>query len=304
MTADGMILAYNLTCLGIGLMSFSAIAIAVLLFRDRFTLRFFQFYVAFTMLAALSCLVAMVNDGHLSFRPGMYRVIFLLSLAANAWFIGALPDYIDYLKGHLSPRRRLLWLGVSLAFLLVSVLAAQGGGDRGMPLPALIALQGCFLAVVVYSFWDVKKSIREASASPESRFFRRFSLVGLCFLPGIVLDIFLSAVIDFRFTYALYALESLCFVGFVFQFMREVLASASAVAPLSLPDGFSARMGLSPRESEVLAFLLQGRNNREIAEALFVSVPTVKTHVQKIFRKTGVGSRFELIRFAAVPQKP
>jgi DNA-binding NarL/FixJ family response regulator len=49
--------------------------------------------------------------------------------------------------------------------------------------------------------------------------------------------------------------------------------------------------GFTVRESEVGAFLAQGCSNREIAEALFISEHTVKTHLKAIFRKTGVASR-------------
>jgi DNA-binding NarL/FixJ family response regulator len=48
---------------------------------------------------------------------------------------------------------------------------------------------------------------------------------------------------------------------------------------------------LSEREREVLALLIDGRTNKEIAEALTVSVNTVKKHVQSIFTKLNVDSR-------------
>ena len=50
-------------------------------------------------------------------------------------------------------------------------------------------------------------------------------------------------------------------------------------------------LGLTARESEVASFLAQGCSNREIADALFISEHTVKTHLKAIFRKTGVATR-------------
>ena len=49
--------------------------------------------------------------------------------------------------------------------------------------------------------------------------------------------------------------------------------------------------GLTLRESEVAALLARGLSNREIAEALFISEHTVKSHLKSVFRKTGVGTR-------------
>ncbi len=52
---------------------------------------------------------------------------------------------------------------------------------------------------------------------------------------------------------------------------------------------------LTFREQEVLQLILSGKSNREIAEVLFISENTVKTHARNIFSKYDVGSRAELI---------
>lgn len=52
---------------------------------------------------------------------------------------------------------------------------------------------------------------------------------------------------------------------------------------------------LTAREQEVLQLLLMGKSNREIAEVLYISENTVKTHARSIFSKYAVSSRAELI---------
>jgi NarL family two-component system response regulator LiaR len=52
---------------------------------------------------------------------------------------------------------------------------------------------------------------------------------------------------------------------------------------------------LSSRESEILKLAAQGMRNRDIANALFLSVRTVKAHLTNIFNKMGVGSRTDAI---------
>jgi DNA-binding NarL/FixJ family response regulator len=67
---------------------------------------------------------------------------------------------------------------------------------------------------------------------------------------------------------------------------------AAAPGPASLPDD------LTPREAEVLKLIAEGLSNTEIAEALVVSHATVKTHVNRIFYKTGARDRAQAVRYA------
>jgi NarL family two-component system response regulator LiaR len=54
-------------------------------------------------------------------------------------------------------------------------------------------------------------------------------------------------------------------------------------------------IGLTPRESEVAAFLAVGMSNRDMADALSISEHTVKSHLKAIFQKTGVASRAQAV---------
>jgi DNA-binding NarL/FixJ family response regulator len=60
----------------------------------------------------------------------------------------------------------------------------------------------------------------------------------------------------------------------------------------------SADDELTPREAEVLRLIAAGQSNREIARTLFVSEATVKTHVNRIFAKTGSRDRAQATRYA------
>ena len=59
-------------------------------------------------------------------------------------------------------------------------------------------------------------------------------------------------------------------------------------------DSVSQEHKLTHREREILELAYKGATNAEIAEKLFISLNTVKTHMKSIFEKTGVSSRIEL----------
>src|ERR1700736_2437984 len=61
----------------------------------------------------------------------------------------------------------------------------------------------------------------------------------------------------------------------------------------------SPAITLSPREHEILELVGQGRTNREIAAELGVSMRTVKTHLEHLFRKLGVTHRTQAATWAA-----
>lgn len=58
---------------------------------------------------------------------------------------------------------------------------------------------------------------------------------------------------------------------------------------------FLAEHKISKREEEVIQLLCDGKTNKEISETLFISLQTVKDHIYRIFQKTDVKNRIQLI---------
>lgn len=56
-------------------------------------------------------------------------------------------------------------------------------------------------------------------------------------------------------------------------------------------------LGLTPRELEILGLIASGLSNREIAERLFVSENTVKTHSSRLFDKLSAKRRTQAVQF-------
>jgi DNA-binding NarL/FixJ family response regulator len=60
-------------------------------------------------------------------------------------------------------------------------------------------------------------------------------------------------------------------------------------------DAILARLGLTPRQTEVLSLLLRGQSNKLIARALNLSVETIKDHVAAVLRTLNVSSRTQAV---------
>ena len=74
---------------------------------------------------------------------------------------------------------------------------------------------------------------------------------------------------------------------------REVLVSPSS--DFQLNEAVLNQLGISKRELEVLALMAQGCSNQEIANRLFVSLNTVKTHSSRLFEKLEVSRRTQAV---------
>ena len=77
------------------------------------------------------------------------------------------------------------------------------------------------------------------------------------------------------------------------RWTRPVVAPASSPAEAAEA---AARLGLTPREHEILGLIAQGLSNRDIGEKLFVSENTVKTHSSRLFAKMQVNRRIQAVQ--------
>lgn len=80
-----------------------------------------------------------------------------------------------------------------------------------------------------------------------------------------------------------------------FEAIRQGLIFLPPELTCTSPADMDGRKPLSPRQQEVLGFLLQGSANKVIARELDLTVNTVKEYASAIFRIYGVSSRLELV---------
>jgi DNA-binding NarL/FixJ family response regulator len=87
--------------------------------------------------------------------------------------------------------------------------------------------------------------------------------------------------------------------------VRAAAEGATPVSPAMLnrlmsgnPNGSSLTEPLTPRETAVLLFLADGMGNEEISKRLFISIHTLRNHIQSIISKLGAHSKLEAVSIA------
>jgi DNA-binding CsgD family transcriptional regulator len=83
--------------------------------------------------------------------------------------------------------------------------------------------------------------------------------------------------------------------------VREVTVEVpvpAATGPFMADQPQIEALGITPRELEVLQLIAEGLSNKEMAERLFVSENTVKTHTSRVFDKLGASRRTQAVQLA------
>jgi DNA-binding CsgD family transcriptional regulator len=138
-------------------------------------------------------------------------------------------------------------------------------------------------------------------------------------LYGILGGVLIAALkmIEFRFLVVEHSLEiygglvALLFsalglwLGLKLTRPREVVVVREVPVPVAVPAAAFERdparvtaFGITPRELEILELMAEGHSTREMAERLFVSENTVKTHTGRLFDKLSARRRTQAVRRA------
>lgn len=132
-------------------------------------------------------------------------------------------------------------------------------------------------------------------------------LFGLC--GGVLIT--LLKVTEYRFLVVEHSVEiygglvAVLFSGLGIWLGLTLTRRRSAVAvqltassePFTVDEKRQADLGITARELEILTLITAGLSNREIAEKLFVSENTVKTHSSRVFDKLGARRRTQAVQF-------
>jgi DNA-binding CsgD family transcriptional regulator len=259
-------------------------------------------YLSSMTLFVLSYLFALsyasLNLADVGFR--LLLLIVSVSVVSFALLMFSIPLFAHALVLEGTPTRRNVIMGgvsVITLVLMISSFSIDMAGNRisqSRGFPLYLAL-GLFCLMVVYSmclkivYWKRLDEERKSIA-------RGITVLNLIFFPGVVYDVHLYVTRHvFVFTPLFYCVFAVFFTRYIAKKYSIGFRLAAADIAEDSMDKALAGAGISSRERDIIRLMLDGLGNKDIAERLFISLNTVKTHNRNIFRKMNVRSRFELV---------
>ncbi len=131
--------------------------------------------------------------------------------------------------------------------------------------------------------------IKKATTYEEERLLKGISATFLPLLVLFPLDLLFFRKSNFKLVYLSFAVLSAYLYYFISR--RYILTYEQAdVANAQILKEY----GISEREGEIIALLVEGLSNQQIAKQLYISPNTVKTHIKNIYAKVDVNNRLQL----------
>jgi DNA-binding CsgD family transcriptional regulator len=230
------------------------------------------------------------------------NLLWALNKVTYPFLLFTVPNYYLALSGR---SWRSLWRALSLwgaiGFVLVRIfpfgLLLEGQRAQLVDKWIFFVLSGLFLLILFFVLLNLSKSVFFEGKHQNGR--------EIGFNAGLVAFFFLGFVSDMYNQYFPIIFERsgqslyLPFFYFIWVLGSAIFLFKGPLSTVQMGSdnrAFFDRFRITKREKEIIALLEHGKSNRDIADALFISETTVKRHLQNIFQKASVSSRFELIQ--------
>jgi DNA-binding CsgD family transcriptional regulator len=198
------------------------------------------------------------------------------------------------------------WVGITLVAASQAVRGLVT--DGGLVSRSLIALHSGLYLVATFAIFAFLISLilyaRRCSGRPEKRMAGSFGW----FYTFAFLILVVSAISQSRFDVLVSAVTLLLFNLFPVLWVQSTVKPILSFEGMDGDGGFRLDSVLKPyqvskREQQITELILRGKSNKEIEEALFISLHTVKNHIYNLYQKLGVKSRGQLVNFILESQK-
>jgi len=281
-----------------GFLIFGSLLFYRILNKQRELNYFLIFYATFTLISFLNLISTYLK---INLKGDLYYFLrYLENPIVLILFLFTTPYFIHHLINDEKSKSKNIFITIIaiilLIFNLLFIFIEPSKIENNW---RIIIKDVIFTATILYCILIIARYYKRLDDSDEKNFFRKIVFLLLLLFPAIISDTFFLEYIRFKFFPIVYVMIGIMFYNYYIKFIREGLQSIGSenlqFSNKKLPKELLANAyGLTQREIEVVELLREGKAYLSIAEELFISVNTVKSHIKKAYQKLNVGNRMEL----------
>lgn len=292
---------YFLFTTAAGIVSLSISVFAYIKTKEILIRYYLYFYASFSLLVVLGGLLAYIEANIPTIRPDVFNILHHGASMTEFLLLLTLPVFMHYLLAVSQARlKNLIFGGIALSLAVLNYGAEYSLAD-GASLPDIRDYVKGFVLLIVILYVLLLGIVSSRTLQDQLR--KKTAGKFVVLLGVSLLTITADTVLEGRSPFFFFPI-AYCGLSIVFthHFLRYYLhqipgaaGSISETAPRVSAEELFQQYNISPREQEVIRFVLQGYSNQQIGDTLFISLSTVKKHISNIFLKCDLKSRYELI---------
>ena len=215
------------------------------------------------------------------------------------------------LRGTATSLKIKVWVVAGSALLILAIILKMllpQGSISSLYLPVIIGLAIGNLCVmdIAVPIGLIKFGWRNREKE-EARISRVFGMLYLSrWVMGLTITLVLGLIFWWKIPEGLYPFAAFVFLLYMnlvpffwmkYAFLPYARSKLKFVEDESVLEPIFEKYSITKREQEILKLIMEGKNNKQIEEMLFISYHTVKNHVYNLYQKLGVKNRYELMHF-------
>ena len=269
-----------------------------LVYRQIFTFSFF-IYAIWGNILARELIKSLNLDTHITPFVSFFIPFIGIPFLVIDWYM-LLKIFFKLLGKELRTLFSVIYFVFFTIILLVATFLFRGGTPGVNSHPEIILVQSivCLNLAVHLALFFIALSGRLYNDIPRSELKKRLKL--LIYFTGVVIYSagfwylhkmpVLLQTIPLLAVFLTNALLPLLIVN-----IPQPYPTDSINQSIPILEKFCEKYDISKRETEIIREIISGKSNQEIADKLFITLQTVKDHVHRIYQKTGIKNRVQLI---------
>lgn len=258
---------------------------------------FNMFYINLTVLMFLELMSVYVKTNCFPDAMKLYEVLRYLGNPLGLLLLFfTIPFFIHDLTSSANSKIKNTSFGIIAFILLVlNYSISLFSEDETVNYLRILSKDLAFIIIVIYCYFQLFYYQKKLENLKEKKYYFKFTILFGLFLPGIIVDTFFSSYPQFKIFPLIYIITGYTFFNY-FSYQNELNISKNRFDQIDLEPMFLDRkFGLTTREMEIIALVITGSTNNKIAEQLFISINTVKSHIRNSYQKLQVNNRLEMI---------